>query len=111
MSFLLTSDLYTVDLESDKLEIDFREINLSSMKPTERMEMMAKTRHKKEATMMSILKRELTTKQLLEKDNSIRYMRINYRSDFYEKWNQGLALYFRGDWSAAKKIFEDTIVD
>lgn len=103
-------DLYTVDLESEKLEVDFKEEDFSKLTPNEKRQSMVKAREKKEEIMIKLLKRDLTTKQLFDADTSIRYMRINYRSDFYTRWNEGIDHYLKGKWPQARIIFEETLV-
>lgn len=103
-------DLYTVDLESEKLEVDFKEEDFSKLTPNEKRQSMVKAREQKEEIMIRLLKRELTTRQLFEADTSIRYMRINYRPDFYTRWNEGMDHYLQGRWSKARKVFEETLV-
>jgi class 3 adenylate cyclase len=104
-------DLYTVDLEYEKLEIDFKEVEYNKMTPSEKKHDKVKEREKKEDMMVELLSRTFTTQQLFEQDYNIKYMRINYRPDFYQKWNEGVETYLStiGDWKQAKEIFEETL--
>jgi len=99
-----------VDLESDKLEVDFKEEDFSKLSPSEKRHTKVMAKELKEELMIKLLSRELTTKMLFEMDLNIRYMRINYRRDFYDKWTAGLDHYFRGDWKEARSAFEETLV-
>ena len=104
-------DLFTVDLESEKLEVDFKEKDFSKLTPNEKRQSIVNARELKEELMIKLLKREVTTKQILEQDTSIKYMRINFRPDFYKKWNEGLQLYLDGNWPQARKFFEETLAN
>ena len=100
-----------MDLESDKLEIDYKEEDFTKLTPNEKRHNKVMAKELKEEIMILLLKREMTTKKLFEMDLNIRYMRINYRRDFYEKWNEGLTYYFDGEWQKAKVVLEETQVE
>lgn len=99
-----------MDLESDKLEVDFKEEDFSKLSPSEKRHTKVMAKELKEELMIKLLTRELTTKKLFEMDLNIRYMRINYRPEFYQQWTSGLTHYFLGDWKAARTAFEETLV-
>lgn len=102
--------MYTIDLEHEKLEVEFTNLEEKRTSAIQRKKLKVQAKEAREELMMDLLLSKISTKELFDEDPNIRYMRLNFRPEFYSKWNEGLQLYFEGDWPQAKLYFEETIV-
>jgi len=102
-------DLYTCDLDYNKLNIDKNEVDFATKTPIEKKQIRMANRVKREDLREKAFNGTIKLAKRFNGDKDIQAMRKPFTRDFEEKFTEGMENYISGNWSKARDCFEMTL--
>ena len=102
-------DLYTCDLDYNKLGIDKNEVDFSTKTAIEKKQIRMANRVKREDLRERAFNGSIKLAKRFNTDKDVQAMRKPFTRDFEEKFSEGMENYISGNWSKARDAFEMTL--